>query len=221
MIVSLIVPPSKPVEPRDCSLARGFAPAAGAAIGETMEKAMRLFGYVLFAVAGVAAAEDAPLARIAFAADGPVAATPPMLCDALPAFAAWVRPAALVAAPRADMGPLPRMTMGQAAAVTLSPAQDLVPVVTPRIAGGPHAYAGLLRVHAPVAGTYRFALSGPAWLDVVDRGVSAASVAHGHGPECGPIRKLVDLPLSAGDHVVQLAAAPTPNIEIMGVRVVP
>ena len=160
-------------------------------------------------------------ASAAGAEDAPATEPPPTLCDALPAFAAWVRPASIVAAPRADRGPLPRMTMGQATAVTLSPAQDLVPVVAPRRTGGPLAYAGLLRVHAPVTGTYRFALSGPVWLDVVDRGVSAASVAHGHGPECGPIRKLVDLPLTAGDHVVQIAAAPTPNVEIMGVRVVP
>jgi hypothetical protein len=62
------------------------------------------------------------------------------------------------------------------------------------------------------AGVYRVALSAGAWVDVVQGGTIAQSVAHGHGPECSGIRKIVSFHLAPGRYVLQLVASDVPEV---------
>ncbi|UYY76585.1 hypothetical protein [Sphingomonas sp. R1] len=55
------------------------------------------------------------------------------------------------------------------------------------------------------AGTYGIALDQPGWIDVLpggEGGVPLPSVAHGHGPDCSTIRKIVRFQLSPGTYRV-------------------
>ncbi len=44
------------------------------------------------------------------------------------------------------------------------------------------------------------------------------STAHGHGPDCTGIGKMVDFPLQPGDYLVQFSESLTPASEIMVVK---
>ena len=50
------------------------------------------------------------------------------------------------------------------------------------------------------------ALGSGAWVDIVKDGKAIESVAHGHGPDCSGIRKMVDFPLEPGNYVLEIAA---------------
>lgn len=53
------------------------------------------------------------------------------------------------------------------------------------------------------AGTYGIALDQPGWIDVVPGAAGGApltSVAHGHGPDCSTIRKIVRFELAPGTY---------------------
>lgn len=65
------------------------------------------------------------------------------------------------------------------------------------------------------AGTYRIGLSNGAWIDVVAGGKALESVAHGHGPACTELRKIVDFQLKPGSYVLQLAGMPAPTTKVM------
>ncbi|TGX55164.1 hypothetical protein E5A73_06995 [Sphingomonas gei] len=59
----------------------------------------------------------------------------------------------------------------------------------------------LLRIRK--AGTFGIALSEPGWIDVSpERGKPLDSVAHGHGPQCSTIRKIVRYKLRPGTYRV-------------------
>ena len=64
-------------------------------------------------------------------------------------------------------------------------------------------------------GTYRVALGAGAWVDMLRDGKAIASTAHGHGPACSGIRKIVDFPLTPGSYVLQLAGSPDANIPVL------
>ncbi len=50
------------------------------------------------------------------------------------------------------------------------------------------------------------ALGSGAWIDILKGGKAVASTAHGHGPDCTGIRKMVDFPLTPGRYTLQIAA---------------
>ena len=50
------------------------------------------------------------------------------------------------------------------------------------------------------------ALGSGAWIDVVKDGKAIESTAHGHGPDCSGVRKVVDFPLQPGSYTLQVAA---------------
>lgn len=53
------------------------------------------------------------------------------------------------------------------------------------------------------AGTYGIALDQPGWIDVLpgaEGGTPLTSVAHGHGPDCSTIRKIVRFQLAPGKY---------------------
>lgn len=91
-------------------------------------------------------------------------------------------------------------------------------VLRPEKPGGSVSYGGLFAFTAAEPGTYRVALGSPAWVDVLSEGKAVTSSAHGHGPDCSGIAKMVDFPLSAGRHVLQLAASGQPSIAVLVVK---
>lgn len=76
-------------------------------------------------------------------------------------------------------------------------------------------YGGILRFSVEADGVYRVALGAGAWVDVLREGKVIASSAHGHGPACSGIRKIVDFRLSAGEHFLQIAGSPTPVLAVL------
>ncbi|AJP73975.1 hypothetical protein [Sphingomonas hengshuiensis] len=66
------------------------------------------------------------------------------------------------------------------------------------------------------AGTYGIALDQPGWIEVAPKDGSAlTSVAHGHGPECSTIRKIVRFDLQPGLYVLRLSKLTKPQAKVM------
>lgn len=65
------------------------------------------------------------------------------------------------------------------------------------------------------AGAYRIGLSNGAWIDVVLGGKALRSTAHGHGPLCTGLRKVVDFTLTRGTYALQLSAMPEAETRVM------
>lgn len=90
--------------------------------------------------------------------------------------------------------------------MALLPTPKVAYPVRPEKPGGSVSFGGLARFTVGKAGTWRVALGTPAWVDVVKDGKAAVSIAHGHGPNCSTIRKMVDYALEPGDYLLQVAA---------------
>ncbi|WP_260599645.1 hypothetical protein [Sphingomonas endolithica] len=65
------------------------------------------------------------------------------------------------------------------------------------------------------AGPYRIGLSNAARVDVVRGGKALESIAHGHGPICTGLRKIVDFTLPRGTYVLQLSGMPADETKVM------
>lgn len=134
-------------------------------------------------------------------------------CPATPAklpaeFASWARPVAVAAGTAA---PVP-VAVGRAMQVTLRPTAQVRYARPPEKPGAPNGHGGMLALDVARPGTYRVGLSAPAWIDVVRDGKAIASTAHGHGPDCSGIRKLVSFPLQPGRYLIQFAGNPAPQV---------
>jgi len=129
-----------------------------------------------------------------------------------PALAAWSSPhPAIVAATDGKAAPL----------VSPGTAVDAKLISTPRMkpdGSRTTGFGGFLAFETTSAGTWRVALGGRAWVDVIAAGQSAISVAHGHGPQCSGIAKYVDFALPAGRYLIQLSGSP---VSAMGVMIAP
>lgn len=104
---------------------------------------------------------------------------------------------------------------GHAATVTLAPTPRVRFAAAPGKAADPASHGGVLAFTVPCAGTYRVALSVGAWVDVLAGGKALKSAAHGHGPACSGMRKIVDFKLAAARHLLQIFGSPTPTITVM------
>jgi len=73
----------------------------------------------------------------------------------------------------------------------------------------------MLQIEKP--GVYGIALGDAGWIDVVPEGGSAAlePVAHGHGPACSSIRKIVRFRLEAGPYRVEVSRMTAPQTRAM------
>lgn len=120
----------------------------------------------------------------------------------------------------ASLAGLASATIAPGAAIdaTLQPTPAMQYPMRPEKPGGSVSYGGLFGFTVPKAGTYRIALDSGAWLDVLADGKPVASSAHGHGPDCSGIRKMVDFPLAAGPHVLQIAANGKPSLVVLVTR---
>lgn len=108
----------------------------------------------------------------------------------------------------------PSLILGKPVAASLTPA-DHVQFAAPPAKGAKEGYGGLFTVALKQSARVGIALSGPAWIDIVQGATAVASVDHGHGPDCSGIRKIVWFDLPAGRHIVQIAGAPRGDIRIM------
>jgi hypothetical protein len=168
------------------------------------------------AMAGLALAPAASADEAPPAAPGACAAT-----DAeLPApLAAWPHKVELVAATTpAGLGAA-SIAAGQAAHVALHGTREVTYASQPAKPGGSVAHGGLIQIVVDQPGTYRVALSSGAWIDLVRDGQAVASTAHGHGPACSTIRKMVDFPLQPGAYVLQISANAEPAISVLATKV--
>lgn len=99
------------------------------------------------------------------------------------------------------------IAIGKGTSLRLQPADKVVFTLAPARAPKPGSFGGVYQFTVATAGTYRVALAGAAWIDVVRDGKSLESVAHTEGPACSGIRKIVDFTLSPGRYVLQLSGA--------------
>lgn len=132
-----------------------------------------------------------------------------------PELAGWSERTGVRASAGARLAPV--LVVGRAADVMLGSA--FMPAVAPEKAPAPGTYAGIAQFRIARAGTYRVALGGKAWIDVVRGRTPIASTAHTMGPMCTGVAKLVDFRLTPGRYFLQLSGAPSRQIAAMIVKV--
>lgn len=118
----------------------------------------------------------------------------------------WAARTPLTAATRVNQLRSARVAIGQGIDATLASTPDVRYVVRPEKPGGSVSYGGLFAFIVEEAGTYRVALGSGAWIDILKDGKAISSTAHGHGPDCTDIRKIVDFALTPGRYTLQIAA---------------
>lgn len=128
-------------------------------------------------------------------------------------YAAWNVPRAVVAG--RTVGDAAVLAPGTAYAVTLLPTPTVVYAQRPAKPGEPVSHGGLLVFDVARAGTVRIALGAAAWIDVIGAQGTATSIAHGHGPDCTGIRKMVDFALAPGHYVLQIAASAPEQVTVL------
>lgn len=174
------------------------------------QAAVASFGLVLITVAsGTAAQAQGPeTARDCATSPAPL---PPEL-------APW--PSRIPAQAARDKNGLTRATLviGQPVDATLVSTPDVRYVARPEKPGGSVSYGGLFAFTVGEAGNYRVALGSAAWVDVLTGERPVTSSAHGHGPQCSGIRKMVDFPLRPGRYVLQISANGEPGLPLMVIR---
>lgn len=111
-----------------------------------------------------------------------------------------------------------RLTIGSAVTAKLARTSDVTYAVRPEKPGGSVSYGGLFGFEVKQEGTYRIALGSGAWIDVLKGKKAITSSAHGHGPDCSGIRKMVDFPLKNGRYTLQIAANGQPQLTLLITR---
>ncbi|WP_246524696.1 homogentisate 1,2-dioxygenase [Sphingobium phenoxybenzoativorans] len=135
-----------------------------------------------------------------------------------PEFTGWAQPVSIDAASNAKGLAAAEINIGQAARANLRNTPEISYLTRPEKPGGSVSHGGLFRFTVKEAGTYRVALGSGAWIDVLEGKSAIQSTAHGHGPECSGIRKMVDFPLKPGRHVLQIAANGDAALPLMIIR---
>lgn len=127
-----------------------------------------------------------------------------------PELAGWSRETPVSAGVKPGEGAT--VALGQSARVSLHPARHLALSPAPK---DPSGAGGTLSLAISTAGTYRVALGGKAWIDMVHAGKSLTSTAHAHGPKCTGVRKMVDFSLAPGNYAIQLSGAQSDSIVLL------
>lgn len=128
-------------------------------------------------------------------------------------YAPWADPVAMKAGD--DLAGAPILPIGTAGRVSLSSTPQVRYEVRPEKPGGSVSYGGILILDITKAGAYRIALGSAAWLDVIGKDGPLRSTAHGHGPDCTGIRKVVEFPLQPGRYTIQIAANGASDVTVM------
>lgn len=143
-----------------------------------------------------------------------------MLFQAAPAAAPCTEsvapPAGLEAWSKASEATIDTIAPGKAADLALRPASGINFALPPERAPATGTFGGVYRVTIATAGTYRIALSGGAWIDLVDHAAKTLkSAGHTEGAACSGIRKIVDFPLDPGTYTLQLSGANTAGMRVL------
>ncbi|QJU60584.1 homogentisate 1,2-dioxygenase [Sphingomonas sp. AP4-R1] len=110
------------------------------------------------------------------------------------------------------------LQIGSGVTATLLPTPKVAYAVRPEKPGGSVSSGGMFAFVVPSAGRYRVALGSGAWIDVLNGTAPAVSVAHGHGPDCTGIRKMVDFDLQPGRYLLQIAGNAGATLPLMVAR---
>lgn len=116
-------------------------------------------------------------------------------------------------------GPTPvPIRVGRGVRAALLPGADVSYPVAPAKPGAAGTSGGVFAFEVARAGRYRVALGAGAWIDVVQRGRVLTSAAHAHGPECSPVRKMVDYDLKPERYLLEVAGSPAATLGLMVAR---
>lgn len=135
-----------------------------------------------------------------------------------PELAAWPDRTAQAAAADASDLPAARITIGKAVDAGLRPTPEVRYALRPEKPGGSVSFGGLYALTVEQAGHYRIALGSAAWIDLAQEGKALVSTAHGHGPDCTGIRKMVDFSLAPGRYLLQVSANAAPDMPLLVTR---
>jgi len=170
--------------------------------------------YLLAAVTGLIVLASPASSR----ADEGHAAACPSTVDLPAELAGWNTREPLKAGKSADKLDNATLGIGTAVDAALLGTPDVKYASRPEKPGGSVSYGGLFAFTAQEAGRFRVALGSGAWIDVVRDGETVESVAHGHGPECSGVRKMVDFDLAPGTYTLQIAANGQPDLALLVTR---
>lgn len=142
---------------------------------------------------------------------------------ALPAeLANWAPRLPLPAARDAKSTSNAQLTLGKAVDAELRATPEVRYSLRPEKPGGSASFGGLYVFTVAQGGSFRVALGSAAWIDVLkasSQGSQAMrSVAHGHGPDCSGIRKMVDFTLEPGSYVLQVSANSANRLPLLVTR---
>lgn len=118
----------------------------------------------------------------------------------------------------ADGAGAPRLAVGKGYDLKLLPIAR-TRYLTKRKRDQLDGFGGAASVAIDRAGTYRVAIGGGAWIDVVRDGKALESIAHGHGPACSGIGKMVSFALVPGNYLVTIDGSDDSRIPILVARV--
>jgi len=95
----------------------------------------------------------------------------------------------------------------------LSPQDEVTFAASPGRRPSPDTFAGIARLQIPAAGSYRFSIDLPIWIDVVAQGMLVAAEDFQGQHACGAPHKIVVFELSAGQPLIlQLSNAPGEDV---------
>jgi hypothetical protein len=112
-------------------------------------------------------------------------------------------------------GPTPTLQVDTLYDISLTPQDKVNFVMAPAkkaLADG--AYAGMVKLHIPMAGKYRVSMSDGFWIDVITDGKFAPTDDFTGSHACRAPRKIVQYPLPAGDLVLQFSNATSPSVKV-------
>ena len=89
--------------------------------------------------------------------------------------------------------------------------------IAPERKPDPFKYGGMVPIEVKTPGRLVVALGAGAWIDLVRDGKFLKSAAHGHGPDCSGIRKMVEYDVEPGRYLLQISSAPTASIDAMAI----
>lgn len=132
-----------------------------------------------------------------------------------PEFAHWAHSSLLPATATPAAAQRAILSIGTARKLALLPGATVQLAAPPERTSTATSKAGMVVFDIAKAATYRVALSGPAWIEVVGGNKAVKSVGHGHGPDCSSIRKIVDFTLTPGRYLLQLSASEAAEVTAM------
>lgn len=109
----------------------------------------------------------------------------------------------------------PSLTPGTTVNLTLRPIAEIEAATPPHPARQGATTGGRIELEIAAAGTYGVALGNAGWIDVVRNGQALESTAHGHGPACSTIRKIVNFNLTPGRYTIQISGTDASVVRLL------